>query len=70
MKAGNATGANKDAPQVRCEGSEYVWEYSSPWLVAGLPVCCPRCGSLVTLTTLVQPEGPNLPMSPIHDREA
>jgi hypothetical protein len=55
----------------RCEGSELIWQYSSPWLSVGLPVCCPRCGAQVTLVAAPGPDkGPYVvPMSPRHDRE-
>ena len=46
----------------RCEGSGYLWRRED-WLDIGLPVCCPRCGGLVTLVD----EG-GFPMTPEHGR--
>jgi hypothetical protein len=57
---------------VQCEGSELIWQYSSPWLTIGLPVCCPCCGQQVTLVPDKEgvPKPYALPMSPVHERPA
>lgn len=56
----------------RCSGSEMLIQYSSPLLTMGMPMCCPRCGNLVTLVQDREdvPKGYAVPMIPDHDRES
>jgi histidine triad (HIT) family protein len=64
------TGQRKSKVEVSCPGSGLLWPYSSPWLVPGMPICCPRCGGLITLVQ-DRPDAGNyaVPMSPEHGWE-